>query len=247
MHWMHPFVIRGIFDAPKKAIELWLFGRLRIFTNKTQSRVDSSENQMPPPPLGPSPEPSMTMDQPDSFQSEKNATTGEPLDAEEIHSGGAQGDFTFPKETTAARESLKKKIKNAVEKIKKSAIMRAFIFISQASWRAKIVRWAKRCIRFLPKTGRHHSTNVQIRAGFADPALTGVLFGYWIGAYSAVFPNAKKQLKVNFEPVFTEECFSIKGSISLRSALIRFVMLFSLALATFPYFSTLKAWRASRR
>jgi hypothetical protein len=239
IYWMHPSMLRGVIDVRRKALELWLLRRFRIWPAPWSKKTsDSIEPHMPPPPS--SSHSSSTIFEQDSFQGDAGSPKGKPHDG-----GGSRR--RDDEQDDSSEEPLKERAIGALEKMKRSTIMRTFSFILNASWRSKMLRWLKRCVCLLPKLGTYRSTDMQVRAGLGDPALTGRLFGCVTGAYNAGFPGINNLCIVTFEPVFNEECFFIKGSISLQSSLMRIMKLIACAAMTFPYFSTIKTWRASKR
>jgi hypothetical protein len=156
-------------------------------------------------------------------------------------------EITPPQAPAAEGKSIKQKISDGVESFKKSSFGQALFFVNQASWRGRMARWLKRCASFLPHLGGIGGTGLHIRLGLDDPALTGKLFGFWTGIKNGIFSGNADGERWILEPSFDGEYFSAEGSVALRSSLVRFVVLFALVFATFPYIATWRTWRASRR
>jgi hypothetical protein len=244
VHWVHPRIARAAFDTLKNETQLWLFGRLRMAPGPSrQERGDFYDIPTPPPEGAAVPKSSGKID---------SLGEDEPVSAGSHEVPSEPAPLSEPEGTTEAvgaakKVPLREKLRGAIAKMKKSAWMRAVFFIGQASWRSKILRWLARCTAALPRLVKLHAADMHIRAGFSDPAATGRLFGYWTGFCGAVAAEKKLPLSLTIDPVFTEACLFVRGSVSVQSSLMRFLTLFAVAVATFPYFSTIKTWRASRR
>ena len=246
IHWMHPSMLRGERDATSKVLKLWLFGRLRVWPPRTPKQARHlPPHRTPPPP--PSAGPVSESFRHTRSQGNTSDADAAPPETREVHFGNDEDHRFQGKEARVKGRPLKEKISTLINKIRKSGFVRALYFISQASWRGKTVRWIQRCVYYLPRLCRIHATDLHVRLGLDDPALTGKLFGYWTGMKNGIFYGNTNGRGWTFDPVFNEKYLSIEGSISLRSSLIRFIMLFALAFATFPYFTTFKTWRASGR
>jgi hypothetical protein len=245
-HWLHPLVLRAAFDTKTNEPEVWLFGKIRL--NPVASREGIGPTTYEAPSVTTPPH-SRNVDNKDSTAEKKTfddtaySPPAEKSRPEEGSASAAAASETEP----AGRVPLGKRARSFVAKIKKSAWMKALIFFSQTSWRSKIIRWSGRCLISLPRLVSFHSAMVHVRAGLPDPALTGNVFGFWTGVHSALFPQKNDRFALTIDPVFTENCFFIKGDVCIRSSLMRFAVLFALAAVTFPYFSTIKAWRRASR
>jgi hypothetical protein len=243
LHWMHPSVIRGAIDVTDKILEIWLLGKFRVWPIKIREKDSSRVEKHFPDRSLPS-QPIEVNDKRESFRKEAQPTDSKPAHVNEPSEKSGSSD---EKTDTVKRKSVKEKIAGVMEKMKKSEWMKGFLIVRDTQILSKGLRWLRRCLLSMVHLVSIHSLAVHVRAGLGDPALTAKVFGYCTGMQGAGILSATNQLDLNFEPVFNEESFSVSGNLSLQSSLMRFVVLLSIVVATFPYITAIKIWRKSRR
>ncbi len=246
-HWLHPLILRAAFDAQTGATEVWLFGAVRIFPARSQESPPNAFGHEASGPPAASPSSADGGNGPERSGEMPDGNTGSASPGEEDREENQVAGAAAPQDAPSERVTLGQRLGIAAAKIKKSSWMRTLMLIRQTSWRSKILRWCKRCLGSLPGLVSFHSADLHVWAGLSDPALTGGIFGCWTGMHGALSARKKPRFALTVEPVFTEDCLFIKGSVSFRSSLMRFAVLPALAIGTFPYLSTIKAWRRSRR
>jgi hypothetical protein len=244
LYWMHPGIFRGEIDSVTKVMKIWLFGKIKVWPTQPKEKKSAT---LAPRKLPQQPAEGVTSGsdvKPPFADSSAAAKEAAPKPRQLPPEDEKPHPSTAPK---AKSPPLRKKISAFIETIKKSGVIRAFFFIHHAPWRSKMIRWMRRWSCFLPRLWRIHNSELHIGLGLEDPALTGKLFGYWTGIKNAIFCKVSDGGTWTFKPYFNEEHCSIEGALSIRSSLLRFIILGALFLATFPYLATWRAWRGSRR
>jgi hypothetical protein len=253
IYWMHPSVLRAVFDLRNNVREVLIFGRFRIsFPREPDQPVKRQETIEPISPTFTSsqtPVGKPTDDQASNVASSRALDNGssddQPFSTDSAKSGAP--DVSTGEKKSGTFRSFVKKIRAIINTVREANSNKVFFFIRHASWRTKILRWLQGCLHSIVHLFDFQSIDMHLRAGFSDPSLTGKLFGYWTGVQGAIAMDRKNSRVLNIEPVFTEECLDLIGSISVRSSLMRFIAMLTLALATFPYLSTWLLWRAAKR
>ncbi len=241
LSWLHRMVLRGVFDFIHWSLKMTLFGRFQVKTGaagrgragngsadtpaggkKTGAAIDKSDNVVSP-------------------SRDGDAAGGERRQRPQADPSGGQTEKAFGGRT------LKEAIARFAAARRRLASSRALFFAMRTSWRSKILRWAGRCLLQTLHLATVHSISLRVTAGFSDPAVTGNLFGCWVGVRHALSGAGVKRMDLRFEPVFQEERLEIDGSLSVRSSLVRFLFPLLVAAATFPYWETIMTWIAMKR
>ncbi len=250
MYWLHPWILGGFLDLKRKVIDIRLFGRFVVYSR----HLDKEQN-------GPGPERDEKAPQAPFRGKEVSARheTGDDADygaarrdtkAGNLHS---QGPGPGKPEATQAEEEKKEKegpiakLRLLREKFRNSSLRKALFFFYQESWRHKILGWLGRAISPLFRLFVLRRLNIHIRANLPEPSATGKLYGYWAGISHALMLGKRKQREIVFEPAFNEDCLEVEARLGIRTSLLRLLAPAVILIATFPYFSTFRVWRAGRK
>jgi hypothetical protein len=137
-------------------------------------------------------------------------------------------------ETVAGRE---KKTDNWLVRLRRN---RYVFFVSNPSWRGKVLRWLLRVVRSFLHMVTFDRFAVSVRAGLEDPMLTGTITGLHRAVCGAFV--LRQPFAVRFEPVFMRNCFEGSGTIGLRTSMAQLLMPLVVAIATFPTLHTAILW-----
>ena len=241
IYWLHPLALRCAIDVKGKTIDLRLFSRFRVsfFTGrkkKTPRTGPGAENAPAAPAYA------AQREEGHSFTEEKGPAQRESR--QQATSQQSNAALLGPA-LKRLRERLKNRARGSVEKMG-TASRRAVFLLRQHALLGKLLRWVWGGVVSLVGLCSVRSFTVHARVGFSDPSETGRLFGYWMGVKNALSLDIGKK-HVFLEPIFNEECFEIQGVISLRTSLVRFIAPALVLATTFPYFTTIKVWRAYPR
>ncbi|MDD5675331.1 MAG: DUF2953 domain-containing protein [Chitinivibrionales bacterium] len=136
------------------------------------------------------------------------------------------------------------RIQNKLGELKKN---RLIFFGVNKKWRGKILRWLWRVLKSFRACIRITHVSGRLRANNEDPALTGMLYGYWHSLSRALAYRKKSRVKISFEPVFNEDIFMAEGSLRLSTSIGRLLWPFAFAVVTFPLICTLTTFLAARK
>jgi hypothetical protein len=248
LSWLHPSVLRCVFDGKKRSFSIIALGRFRVFSPEE----DREQKTAPAPGTGgadrlPDDEPVMGKSTPPGGREKTHdhVSKGPPPKQEKSHQ----------KQRRELVDKDKKEKDDAGPGLfgfwKRPAVRRVMVFLRDAWWRNKIIRWLRASvIRFF------HIVSVtqfrlHVRLGLGDPAALGRAFGYYIAVKNALTDTgarARNSCKeILFEPVFDREIAEADARIEISSSVARLCLPVVLAAVTFPYFHTLILYLRARR
>jgi hypothetical protein len=76
---------------------------------------------------------------------------------------------------------------------------------------------------------------VHVKAGFSDPAQTGVFYGWYQGISHMLNLPGSRRLEAVYEPEFSRKTFEADGEAVIATSGVRLCLPLVKALATFPY------------
>jgi hypothetical protein len=246
--WLHPNVLRLVFDPKKKVVFVFGCGRFRIFSSESREsqkekepavpQEDSSGDQKKEP--RPVPQPQEQQERASVSSRElPHRTPEEPPKAvkhEETPKDKKQGD---------AKDSAEIGKPSFSEKL--VPLKKAMVFLKDPSFRAKIFWWLKRAIAAVFRAVSMRIVAVRVKAGLFDPSLTGAAYGYFTGLQYMVSTEKSFLREIQFEPVFNDEPFSAEGRVELSSSIVRLCLPVVFAVLTFPYLHAYILYRRAKK
>jgi len=240
--WMHPWIALGKYNFESQTFSMTFVRRFSFIWGVTEEKT----------PIAPGPQGAQEKA---GFADEKNK-------GEEIHA--AYADSAAPKkkikpEKTKKGDPSKQPSKEYSEKKEEAPIQKkgwkaalnkfksnkVLFFMRQGGWRNKIIAWVIKSIGRFFHLFRVGHLKFHIKASLSDPATTGKVYGYWIGAAHALELAKQKRIVLSFDPVFEGECCDIDAWLVIATSLARLALPVILAVVSFPYLSTLLVWRSS--
>ncbi len=110
----------------------------------------------------------------------------------------------------------------------------------------RMFRWLRRNCNLLLHLVRLHHVHLKATAGFADPAETGNLYG-WFVALRSVFISRTARINIRFEPYFNGALLEVEGSFGVTTSLAQLLVAVFVALVTFPWLAIYNARRNLRK
>ncbi len=226
LSWLHPGVVRCILDIRKGTPEVFAFG-LRVYAK--EKLYDKGE--------GPAAEEEKKNAAADSVESSAAARSGEP------------GPQVSKEEKTAPEKSgvEPRGKKTAPWIVRAKRVQQVWVFAGDACFREKVLRWVLRMLRLLLHTCSIARVRVAAKAGFDDPAKTGLLYGWYMGVTRMLSAPGPQRVDIRCEPVFTEATLTANAEATLATSVARLLVPFVAALATFPYLHAYVLYRRARR
>ncbi|HUI92290.1 MAG TPA: DUF2953 domain-containing protein [Chitinivibrionales bacterium] len=221
--WLHPKLLRCVFDFRKKAIIVLLLGRFRIFSSDSRKPPEEKEP--------PEPHPKMEEKKPSVSHEEK------PRSIVQEHPHGEKIE-----EEEGAAEKGKRPFSDKLIPLKK-----AWVFLGDSSFRYKVLRWLLKLFLSLVGAVSFRIVSARVKAGLFDPALTGKAYGYFTGLRYALITEKSSCKEILFEPVFNDEPFSAEGGVALSSSMARLCLPIVFAVLTFPYLHAFILYRRSKK
>ncbi|HMD69105.1 MAG TPA: hypothetical protein VKF42_09530, partial [Chitinivibrionales bacterium] len=224
--WLHPRVVRCILDIRKGAPEVFAFG-LRVSTPK---KIDGTGQGAA------------------AEEEKKNAAAVSVESAAAAH-GREPGPQHSNKETAAPEKSSAEPRgkKTAPWIVRAKRVKQLWVFAGDASFRGKVLRWVLRTLRLLLRTCSIARVRVAAKAGFDDPAKTGLLYGWYTGATRMLSAPGPRRVELRCEPVFTEATFEANAEAKLATSVARLLVPLVAAMSTFPYLHAYVLYRRARR
>jgi len=107
-------------------------------------------------------------------------------------------------------------------------------YFKDRAFRKKFLKWLKRAWKCAVTAARLDRLKLRASAGFANPAETGRMYGYFIAVKNALTPR-NRAVSIEMEPVFTEKRLEAEVEFAGRTS-AAIVMSNALTVAlTFPY------------
>lgn len=250
MYWLHPWILGGFLDLKRKVIDIQLFGRFVVYSryfDKGQNWAGPERGEKAPARPFRREEVSARHE---TGEDADHGTARSDTEAGNLHS---QGPGPGKLEAAPAEQEKKKKegpiakLRLLREKFRNSSLRKALFFFYQESWRRKILVWLGRAISPLFRLFVLYRINIYVRASLPEPSATGKLYGYWTGISHALMLGKRKQREIVFEPAFNEDCLEVEAHLGIRTSLLRLLAPAVILIVTFPYFSTFRVWRVSRK
>jgi hypothetical protein len=110
----------------------------------------------------------------------------------------------------------------------------------------KSLRWCALLLRLCLRLLKFDHLRLKAKAGVADPAETGKIYG-WYTAINNTLLLRRKNVDVRFEPCFSGEVLELEGSIGVRTSVARVGVPLVIALLTFPYLTVYFTWRRLKK
>ena len=155
---------------------------------------------------------------------------------------------------------IKKDIKSSGDKALRSAFFKNFknkilafkdfsqFVLDQKKIAKKVILWLKRIIIRIVRIISFDDFSLYLKAGFDDPFLTGIVYGYFTGIEKIFGLSKHSSDGFQFEPVFNKnDVVTIVGSIRIKTSLARMGWPLFVAIFTFPYFSAFILWRRIKK
>lgn len=227
LSWLHPRVVRCILDIRKGTWEVFAFG-MRINTRgKTAAAVSE----------------------------EKKTAEGSTESADLAHTPHAAHADVVPAAKPGPQPSKEEKAapeKSSVETRTKETtpwmvrVRQLWVFIGDASFRGKVLRWVLGTLRLLLRTCSVARVRVSVKAGFDDPARTGLLYGWYQGVTRILTAPGAQRVEIECEPVFTKSTFAANAEAKLATSVARLCLPIIIAVVTFPYLHAYVLYRRAR-
>jgi len=181
-----------------------------------------------------------TMTTPDS----RRDNTGTTATASDSRADNTDATTAAPESRAGDGDTFMTKIRRRADKIQNNSLYAKakgkpggggfYRYLKDRVFRKKFLKWLKRTWGCAITIARFDRLKLHAAAGFADPADTGRMYGYFIAAKNALAPRSKAVI-MEMEPVFTEQ--RMEADIELAgstSAAIIISKLLAIA-AAFPY------------
>lgn len=266
MHLIHPLFAKVTYLFSIKKYEAVLFNRFHIGSLKEDVEPDSAEDTFP------KEEEEVIQHRQDFEKSDvekEQKTFGkkEPQEEKSTQYSSRPKDGPLPKYVPPKEKSKDKKpkIKKKEKKIAKekqeeavskstfrdkmSKVKKIIQFsLNQKRIAKKTIIWLRRVISKFFRVVTLNFLSMYVKAGFKDPAFTGVLHGFFTGIFHGLDINDYGNFKVDFEPVFeNKDVFAFEGAVSIKTSLAQLLWPVIVALFTFPYISAFILWRRIKR
>jgi hypothetical protein len=245
--WLNPWVLQAKFDLKSRTFSMMLLRRFRFFskefdTNGAEVQEKHHARDVKEDTLrGDS---KKTYVDKHVFRPESD-TYEKKINVQEEKSEKAFDESAKRQTDEQKKPPLKKKNwRETLEKLKSNKVL---FFVRQGRWRNKIIAWALKSLGRFSHLFRMGGIKLHVRASLSDPATTGKVYGYWIGALHALELAKHKRIALSFDPVFEGDCCDIDAQLALETSLARLLTPVILAVVSFPYLSTLLVWRSSKR
>jgi hypothetical protein len=246
--WLHPKVLRCVFDIKKKAVIVFACGRFRIFSSGTR---EGPEKKGPVAPLKdlsgdekkePLPELQQQKQQERASISSRELPHVPPEEQPEAEKHDETPEEQNRVDAEGAAEKEKPSFSEKLVPLKK-----VMVFLKDSSFRAKILRWLGKTVKAIFRAISLRSVTARVKAGLLDPSLTGVAYGYFIGIKNMISTEKSSCKEILFEPVFDNEPFAAEGGIEISSSISRLCLPVVFAVLTFPYLHAYILYRKARK
>jgi hypothetical protein len=245
--WLHPNVLKCVVDIKQKAFSVVAFGKFRIFSSGAGELPEEKVPAAPPEDVSvegkpePLPEPQQQQQQRPSFSAEEppHYSTAEQSEAEKHEETSEQQDHVD------AEGSIEEEKVPYSEKM--IPMKKAWLFIKDSFFRGKVLRWLKRFLLALPRILKVNCCSIRLKSGFSDPAITGAVYGYYIGLKNMISSEKQPRSEMLFEPVFNDEPFTAEARIEISTSIARLCLPVVFAVLTFPYLHAYLLYRRSKK
>jgi hypothetical protein len=246
--WLHPKVLRCVFDVKKKAVFVFALGNFRLFSSEARENPEEKGPVAPPEKLagdekkepGPVPQRQEQQERASISSRELPHRTPEDLPKAEKHEEPPE-----EKKHSDAEGAAEKEKPSFSEKL--VPLKKALVFLRDSSFRAKILRWLGRTVKAIFRTISIKKVTARVKAGLFDPSLTGAAYGYFIGFKNMISTGESSRSEILFEPVFDDEPFSAEGGIEISSSIARLCLPVIFAVLTFPYLHAYILYRRTKK
>ena len=234
VQWLHPKIVRLIYDIQKRQVKLNILGWMRILSDKdTCGQTRAAE------------EPGSDRDK---RSVEFNVRDAPAVDTAEERQPTAvrehKGTFRQRLSTVEKKRNGKPGAdKNGNTWRKFKTIIAVF---SNSRVIAKSLRWCRRTLRMCSYLVRFDHLHLHAKAGAGDPAETGKIYGWYTALNDGCF-RRQNNVNVQLEPQFSGDVLEFNGSIGLRTSLARIGVPLMVGLVTFPYLSVYFVWRRLKK
>ena len=231
--WLHPKTVRCVLDIRKGTLEVVAFG-MRISKRETAAAAAKEEKKA----AEVSAEPFAAMHgtepgAPGAQLSKEEETVSKPQSAKDEKPAQEKS----PVET---REKEKETISWMVR------LKQIWVFAGDDSFRGKTLRWVFRMLRSLIRTCSLARVRVSVKAGFDDPAKTGLLYGWYQGVTHMLMAPGARRVEIACEPIFTDATFETAAEAELATSVARLCLPIIVAVVTFPYLHAYVLYRRAR-
>lgn len=231
IQWMHPRIACLTYTIGSRCGVLKVCGWTRTLRRKDD--VEEMRDAPESPAAGHAPEP-LRRPPPQATQSEKRAEqAAAPGHGETISASRDEHE----KQGVAPRE----KRMSGWQKIRT-----IYSILDRQHVPARAFRWCSRVVRLSFQIVRFDHLRLHAKAGIADPAETGKLYG-WCNACAAGLFSRQKNTEVWFEPLFSSDALEVEGSMGLRTSIARAGFMAGIAFITFPYYTAYVVWRRVKK
>jgi len=261
IHIIHPRIIKITYNFLSKQYDALFFSRIR-FPRKEAVRESASsapENLKEPAEQATAAEPEHDIQehvtgspenhfpkQDQEFETgavhEENAIINKDNDkTEDIRHDTQPEDADNPEKPDRDEKTAKR------SKFEKFKVVLRFT-LNQKRIALKALQWIRGVIFRLFALVGFEAVYVRLKAGFDDPALTGLVHGFYTSIFYGFDLDDVKRVTLEFEPVFeNRDTFDFSGTLSIKTSVARLLMPLIFAILTFPYISAFILWRRIRR
>jgi hypothetical protein len=182
-------------------------------------------------------------------EEDSNENIQPELDIEDQNDKDYQEDIDIKKDknSTDSTSLIGVSFKNLKNKIYVFKEFSKFI-LYQKKIAGKIVFWLLRIIKAIFRVVSFDDLSLYLKAGFDDPYITGIIYGYFTGIKNFLELNNKPFDSFQFEPVFNKnDSITIGAAIRIKTSLVRMCWPLLVAIFTFPYISGFILWRRIKK
>jgi hypothetical protein len=238
LSWIHPFVVKLLFDSIDGRAELKVFGRC-VYKKTQGSQREATREEKVTGPARPS-----------------QPASGVSVSARDKTPAASKPSEARARPTRVTRTETRDETSTDPAKKRKKRFARLWsqtLFFwnrFQKTWHllrrhrlaSRVFRWCTRLLVMLFRIIRFDHARISVRAGMEDPAALGTVYG-WCSVCNKLLFTANKRITLEFEPKFMENQFACNGSIGFRSLPARALLPFAVAFLTFPWLRAYLVWR----
>jgi hypothetical protein len=222
--WLHPRALKAVLDMRNGRFEVIAFGKYRLYAGGMQPEAGE-------PPAAPHPAVKEATKTAAAAAEPPEAPRTPPPDRPPID----KREPPAAEKEAAGATSPPAPGKKSGPRSRFAMVKRLWVFLGNESFRRKMLRWLRRLVRSLLGMCRIARIRVHVKAGFSDPAQTGVFYGWYQGISHMLNLPGSRRLEAVYEPEFSRKTFEADGEAVIATSGVRLCLPLVKALATFPY------------
>jgi hypothetical protein len=270
-YWLHPALLKVRYAHDEKNVETIIFSRFKFMQKageeapaEGRQKGGSAAERQKPPEEKPSDMPET--EAADAEPAEKPAgqdseeTPGKHMprgedSAEKPHTPDAKSENEASpqaREPEAGTDEKKQEKPSAGEprkSIRQQLRENKYVFVlRQKRLRNKALSCAGNVARSTLGVISFERFQLRLRSGTDNPIAPGMAYGYFIAVRNALALHQRKDITLEFEPVFSkEDVLECEGALGVKTTIARAMYPLLVLLVTFPYLSAFVTWRRMKK